>query len=138
MTRIPTLLFFIIVFFWCSNSVAATHEHHNTTTHHSISPFDKNKERVSLHCALKGHPIDQVCQEDLLNNTIQEIIASDCRSHPLDAGSDININYSRSLLAVNMEFQSNLLFTGQLITPHIFKNSHNIQSPIEHPPQQNI
>ena len=138
MTRIPALLFFIIVFFWCSNAVAATHEHHNTTTHHSISPFDKNKDRVLLHCALKGHPIDQVCQDDLLNNTIQELIASDCGSHPLDAGSDININYSRSLLAVNMEFQSNLLFTGQLITPHIFKNSPNIQSPIEHPPQQNI
>jgi hypothetical protein len=138
MTRIPALLFFIIVFFWCSNAVAATHEHHNTTTHHSISPFDKNKERVSLHCALKGHPIDQVCQEDLLNNTIQEMIASDCGSHPLDAGSDININYSRSLLAVNMGFQSNLLFTGQLISPYIFKNSPNIQSPIEHPPQQNI
>ena len=138
MTRIPALLFFIIVFFWCSNSVAATHEHHNTTTHHSISPFDKNKDRVLLHCALKGHPIDQVCQEDLLNNTIQELIASDCGSHPLDAGSDININYSRSLLAVNMGFQSNLLFTGQLITPHIFKNPPNIQSPIEHPPQQNI
>lgn len=138
MTRIPALLFFIIVFFWCSNAVAATHEHHNTTIHHSISPFDKNKDRVLLHCALKGHPIDQVCQEDLLNNTIQELIASDCGSHPLDAGSDININYSRSLLAVNMEFQSNLLFTGQLITPHIFKNSPNIQSPIEHPPQQSI
>jgi len=138
MTRIPALLFFIIVFFWCSNAVAATHEHHNTTTHHSISPFDKNKDRVLLHCALKGHPIDQVCQEDLLNNTIQELIASDCGSHPLDAGSDININYSRSLLAVNMGFQSNLLFTGQLITPHIFKNSLNIQSPIEHPPQQSI
>ena len=138
MTRIPALLFFIIVFFWCSDAVAATHEHHNTTTHHSISPFDKNKDRVLLHCALKGHPIDQVCQEDLLNNTIQELIASDCGSHPLDAGSDININYSRSLLAVNMGFQSNLLFTGQLIPPHIFKNSPNIQSPIEHPPQQNI
>jgi hypothetical protein len=138
MTRIPTLLFFIIVFFWCSNSVAATHEHHNTTTHHSISPFDKNKDRVLLHCALKEHPIDQVCQEDLLNNTIQELIASDCGTHPLDAGSDININYSRSLLAVNMGFQSNLLFTGQLITPQIFKNSPNAQSPIEHPPQQNI
>ena len=138
MTRIPALLFFIIVFFWCSHAVAATHEHHNTTIHHSISPFDKNKDRVLLHCALKGHPIDQVCQEDLLNNTIQELIASDCGSHPLDAGSDININYSRSLLAVNMGFQSNLLFTGQLITPHIFKNSPNIQSPIEHPPQQNI
>jgi len=138
MTRIPALLFFIIVFFWCSDAVAATHEHHNTTTHHSISPFDKNKDSVLLHCALKGHPIDQVCQEDLLNNTIQELIASDCGSHPLDAGSDININYSRSLLAVNMGFQSNLLFTGQLITPHIFKNSPNIQSPIEHPPQQNI
>ena len=138
MTRIPALLFFIIVFFWCSDAVAATHEHHNTTTHHSISPFDKNKDSVLLHCALKGHPVDQVCQEDLLNNTIQELIASDCGSHPLDAGSDININYSRSLLAVNMGFQSNLLFTGQLITPHIFKNSPNIQSPIEHPPQQNI
>jgi hypothetical protein len=138
MTRIPALLFFIIVFFWCSNAVAATHKHHNTTTQHSISPFDKNKERVSLHCALKGHPIDQVCQEDLLNNAIQELIASDCGSHPLDAGSDINTNYSRSLLAVNMRFQSNLLFTGQLITPHNFKNSPTIQSPIEHPPQQNI
>ena len=142
MTRISSALFFIVVFFWCSSAIAATHEHHNTThnttTHHPISPFDKNKERISLHCALKGHAIDQICPESLLNNTIQELIASDCGSHPLDASSDISINYSRSLLAVNMRFQSNLLFTGQLIIPHIYKTRPNIQSPIEHPPQHNI
>ena len=142
MTRISAALFFIVVFFCCSSAIAATHEHHNTThnttTHHSISPFEKNNEGFSLHCALKGHPIDQICPENLLNNTIQELIASDCRSHPLDAGSDISINYSRSLLAVNMRFQSNLLFTGQLIIPHIYKTHPNIQSPIEHPPQHNI
>ena len=140
MTRISSALFFIVVFFWCSSAIAATHEHHNTThnttTHHSIYPFDKSKERLSLHCALKGHPIDQVCPENLLNSTIQELIASDCGSHPLDAGS--NINYSRSLLAVNMRFQSNLLFTGQLIIPHINKTHPKIQSPIEHPPQHII
>ena len=130
MTRISAALFFIVVFFWCSSAMAAKHEHHNTT--HNA------KERISLHCALKGHPIDQVCPENLLNNTIQELIASDCGSHPLDASSDIIINYSRSLLAVNMRFQSNLLFTGQLIIPHIYKTRPNIQSPIEHPPQHNI
>ena len=141
MTRISSALFFIVVFFFCSSAIAATHEHHNTThntTHHSVSPFDKNKEGHSLHCALKGHPIDQICPENLLNSTIQELIASDCGSHPLDASSDISINYSRSLLAVNMGFQSNLLFTGQLIIPHIYKTHPNIQSPIEHPPQHNI
>jgi len=141
MTRISSVLFFIFVFFWCSNAIAATHEHHNTThnaTHHPISPFDKNKERISLHCALKGHPIDQICPENLLNNTTQELIASDCGSHPLDASSDISINHSRSLLAVNMRFQSNLLFTGQLIIPHIYKTHPSIQSPIEHPPQHII
>ena len=141
MTRISSALFFIVVFFWCSSAIATTHEHHNTThntTHHSVSPFDKNKEGHSLHCALKGHPIDQICPENLLNNTTQELIASDCGSHPLDASSDISINYSRSLLAVNMRFQSNLLFTGQLIIPHIYKTHPNIQSPIEHPPQHNI
>ena len=142
MTRISSALFFIVVFFWCSGAIAATHEHHNsthnTTTHYSISPFEKNKERISLHCALKGHPIDQICPENVLNNTAQELIASDCVSHPLDASSDISINYSRSLLAVNMRFQSNLLFTGQLIIPHIYKTHPNIQSPIEHPPQHNI
>ena len=139
MTRISAALFFIVVFFFCSSAIAATHEHHNTAhnaTHHPISPFDKNKEGLSLHCALKGHPIDQVCPENLLNSTIQELIASDCGTHPLDAGS--NINYSRSLLAVNMRFQSNLLFTGQLIIPHIYKPRPNIQSPLEHPPQHNI
>ena len=142
MTRISSALFFIVVFFWCSSAIAATHEHHNTahntTTHHAISPFDKSKERISLHCALKGHPIDQICPENLLNNTTQELIASDCRSHPLDASSDITINYSRSLLPVNMLFQSNLLFTGQLIIPHIYKTHPSIQSPIEHPPQHLI
>ena len=142
MTRISAALYFIVVFFWCGRAIAATHEHHNTThnttTHHSISPFDKNKERLSLHCALKGHAIDQICPESLLNNNIQELIASDCGSHPLDASSDIAINYSRSLLAVNMLFQSHLLFTGQLIIPHIHKTHPNIQSPIEHPPQHNI
>ena len=142
MTRISAALFFIVVFFFCSSAIAATHEHHNTThnttTHHSISPFDKNNKGLSLHCALKGHPIDQICPENSLNNTIQELISSDCGSHPLDASSDISINYSRSLLAVNMRFQSNLLFTGQLIIPHIYKTHPNIQSPIEHPPQHNI
>ena len=142
MTRISASLFFIVVFFCCSSAIATTHEHHNTThnttTHHPISPFDKNKEGLSLHCALKGHPIDQICPENSLNNTIQELIASDCGSHPLDASSDISINYSRSLLAVNMRFQSNLLFTGQLIIPHIHKTHPNIQSPIDHPPQHSI
>ena len=142
MTRISAALFFIVVFFWFSSAIAATHEHHNTThnttTHHPISPFDKNKERISFHCALKGHPIDQICPENVLNNPTQELIASDCESHPLDASSDISINYSRSLLAVNMRFRSNLLFTGQLIIPHIFKIHPNIKSPIEHPPQHNI
>ena len=141
MTRISAALFFIVVFFFCSSAIAATHEGHYTnhnTTHHPISPFNKNKENISLHCALKGHPIHQICPENLLNNTIQELIASDCRSHPLDAGSDISINYSRSLLTVNMRFQSNLLFTGQLVIPHIYKTRPNIQSPLEHPPQHNI
>ena len=142
MTRISAALFFIVVFFCCSSAIATTHEHHNTThnttTHHSISPFDKNNEGLSLHCSLKGHPIDQICPENSLNNTIQELIASDCGSHPLDASSDISINYSRSLLAVNMRFQSSLLFTGQLIIPHIYKTHPNIQSPIEHPPQHII
>ena len=140
MTKISAVLFFIVVFFWCNSAIAAT-EHHNTThntTHHSVSPFDKNKEGHSLHCALKGHPIDQICPENSLNNTIKELIASDCRSHPLDASSDISINYSRSLLAMNMLFQSNLLFTGQRIIPHIYKALPSIQSPIEHPPQHNI
>ena len=141
MTKISAVLFFIVVFFWCSSAIAATEHHnttHNTTTHHGISPFDKNKEGHSLHCALKGHPIDQICPENSLNNTIIELIASDCRSHPLDPSSDISINYSRSLLAVNMLFQSNLLFTGQRIIPHIYKALPSIQSPIEHPPQHNI
>ncbi|MCL0045727.1 hypothetical protein M1N16_05790 [Nitrospinaceae bacterium] len=142
MTRISSVSFFIAVFFWCSSAIAATHEHrnttHNTTPHHANSPFDKNKEGLLLHCALKGHAIDQICPENLLNNNIQELIASDCGSHPLDASSDIAINYSRSLLAVNMRFQSNLPFTGQLIILDIYKAHPNIQSPIEHPPQHNI
>ena len=142
MTRISSALFFIVVFFWCSSAIAATHEHqnttHNTTTHHSIFPFEKNKEALSLHCVLKGHPIDQICPEKLLSNTIKELITSDCRSHPLDASSEVSINYSRSFLTVNMRFQIKLLFTGQLIIPHIYKTYPNIQSPIDHPPQHNI
>ena len=104
----------------------------------SVWCVDKNKEKISFHCSLKGHPINQICIENLLNNTTQELIASDCGSHPLGASSDISINSSRSLLAVNMRFQSNLLFTGQLIIPHIYKIRPKIQSPIEHPPQHNI
>ena len=128
--------FVIVVFFWFGSAMAATHGHHMIT--HSVSPFDQNKEENLLHCSLKGHPIDQICPENSLNNTIQELISSDCGSRPLDASSDISINYSRSLLAVNMRFQSKLLFTGQLIIPHIYKTRPNIQSPIEHPPQHNI
>ena len=138
MTRLfSAALFIVVVFFWCGGAIAATHEHH-VTTPNSISPFDQKKGGSLLHCALKGHPIDQICPENSLNNTTQELIASDCGSHPLDASSDISINYSRSLLAVNMRFQSNLLFTGQLIIFDIYKAHPSIQSPIEHPPQHNI
>ena len=130
-------LFLIVVFFWWNDAIAATHEHHMTTPY-STSPFDKKKEGSLLHCALKGHPVGQTCPGKLLDNTTQELITSDCGSLPLDASSDISINYSRNLLAVNMRFQSNLLPTGQLIIPHIYKAHPNIQSPIEHPPQHNV
>ena len=59
-------------------------------------------------------------------------------SDNLENERNSNNNYSRNLLTVNIRFQSNSLFTGQLIIPHIYKTRPNIQSPIEHPPQHNI
>ena len=141
MARVSSALFFVVLFFWFSSAIAATHAHNNSTqntTHRIISPFDMNKKGLLLHCALKGHSIAQVCPEKLLNKTNRELIASDSGSHPLDGSSEVSINYSRSLLVASMRFQSNLLFTGQLIIPLIHRTHPSIQSPIEHPPQHII
>ena len=75
MTRLFSVaLFIVVVFFWCGGAIAATHEHHMTTPN-SISPFDQKKGGSLLHCALKGHPIDQICPEMSLNDTVGEQIS---------------------------------------------------------------
>ena len=130
-------LFIVVVFSWCGSSIAATHEHH--TTHHSVSPFDKKKERHSLHCALKGHRIDQVCPEISLNNTIiKEKISADCGNHTSSSHSDVGASSSINLLTSNIRPQNSFLLTGQQSNLHNQEVGHSFSESIDHPPQDTI
>ena len=137
MTRLFSVtLFVVVVFFWCGSSIAAAHEHH--TTHHSISPFDKTKERHSLHCALKGHRMDQVCPEISLNNTIRELISSDCGNHTSGAKSDVGASSSIVLPISKAQLQNGFLPTGQQINLYNHETGHRFSESIDHPPQDTI
>ena len=137
MTRISALLFFIVVFFWCGSAIAATHEHHMTTPN-SISPFDQKKEGSSLHCALKGHPISQICPEMSLNDTVGEQISADCENHTSGANSDAGASSSISLLTSNIRSQKGSLPTDQQINLHNHEAGHHFSESIDRPPQDVI
>ena len=128
--------FVIVVFFWFGSAMAATHGHHMIT--HSVSPFDQNKEENLLHCSLKGHPIDQICPEMSLNNTLVEQISADCGNHTSGANSDIGASSSMTLLTSNLRSQSGLLPTGQQINLHNHETGHHFSESIDHPPQDII
>ena len=138
MTRLFSgALFVFVVFFWCGSAIAATHEHHMTTPH-LISPFDQKKGERSLHCALKGHPIDQICPEILLKNTIKELISSDCGNHTSGAKSDAGTSSSIGLLTSKIRPQNGFLPTGQQINLHNHEAGHHFSESIDHPPQDVI
>ena len=129
--------FVIVVFLWCGSAIAAIHEHHMTTPN-SISPFDQKKGESSLHCALKGHPIDQICPEMLLNDTVGEQISADCGNHTSGANSDVGASSSTSLLTSNIRSQKGFLPTGQQINLHNYEAGHHFSESIDHPPQDII
>ena len=138
MTRLfSAALFIVVVFFWCGGAIAATHEHHMTTPN-SISPFDQKKGGSSLHCALKGHPIDQICPEMSLNDTVGEQISADCGNHTSGANSDAGASSSISLLTSNIRSQKGFLPTGQQINLHNHEAGHHFSESIDHPPQDVI
>ena len=130
-------LFIVVVFFWCSGAMAATHEHH-MTTQNSISPFDQKKGESSLHCALKGHSIDQICPEMSLNDTLGEQISADCGNHTSGANSDAGASSPMSLLTSNIRSQNGFLPTGQQINLHNHEAGHHFSESIDHPPQDVI
>ena len=138
MTRLfSAALFVIVVFFWCGGAIAATHEYHMTTPN-SISPFDQKKGESSLHCALKGHSIDQVCPEMSLNDAVGEQISADCGNHASGANSDAGASSSISLLTSNIRSQNSFLPTGQQINLHKYGACHHFSESIDHPPQDVI
>ena len=138
MTRLfSAALFVVVVFFWCGGAIAATHEHHMTTPN-SISPFDQKKGESSLHCALKGHSIDQICPEMSLNDTVGEQISADCGNHTSGANSDAGASSSISLLTSNIRSQNGFLPTGQQINLHNHEAGHHFSESIDHPPQDVI
>ena len=138
MTRLfSAALFVVVVFFWCGGAIAATHEHHMTTPN-SISPFDQKKGGSSLHCALKGHSIDQICPEMSLNDTVEEQISADCENHTSGANSDAGASSSISLLTSNIRSQKGFLPTGQQINLHNHEAGHHFGESIDHPPQDVI
>ncbi len=138
MTRLfSAALFVVVVFFWCGGAIAATHEHHMTTPN-SISPFDQKKGGSSLHCALKGHSIDQICPEMSLNDAVGEQISADCGNHTSGANSDAGASSSISLLTSSLRIQNGFLHTGQQIDLHNHEAGHHFTEPIDHPPQELI
>ena len=138
MTRLfSAALFVVVVFFWCGGAIAATHEHYMTTPN-SISPFDQKKGGSLLHCALKGHSIDQICPEILLNDTVGEQISADCGNHTSGANSDAGASSSISLLTSNIRSQKGFLPTGQQINLHNHETGHHFGESIDHPPQDVI
>ena len=138
MTRLfSAALFVVVVFFWCGSAIAATHEHHMTTPN-SISPFGQKKGEGSLHCALKGHPIDQICPEMSLNDTVGEQISDDCGNHTSGANSDAGASSSISLLTSKIRSQKGFLPAGQQINLHNHEAGHHFGESIDHPPQDVI
>ena len=125
------------VFLSCGGAVAATHEHH-ITAHHSASLFDKNSAEHKSHCTLRGHDISQICPKKISNNSIKELISSDCRTYPSDTSSDVTVNHTSSLLTMKMQFQAGLLLNGNRVTSQIYKTLPKILSVIEHPPKFSI
>jgi len=125
------------VFLSCGGAVAATHEHH-ITAHHSASLFDKNSAEHKSHCTLRGHDISQICPKKISNNSIKELISSDCRTYPSDTSSDVTVNHTSSLLTMKMQFQAGLLLNGNRVTSQIHKTLPKFLSAIEHPPKLSI
>ena len=132
-----TLILVGFVFLSCGGAVAATHEHH-TTAHHPASLLDINSAEHKPHCTLRGHDISQICPEKISNNSIKELISSDCGTHPSDASSDIAVNHTSSLLTMKMQFQAGLLLNGNKVTSQIYKTLQKFLRAIEHPPKFNI
>ena len=130
-------LFIVVVFFWCSGAMAATHERHMTTPN-SISPFDQKKGESSLHCALKGHSIDQVCPEMSLNDTVGEQISADCGNHTSGANADAGASFSISLLTSNIRSQNGFLPTSQQINLYDYDTDQLFSQSIDNPPQDVI
>ena len=138
MTRLfSAALFVVVVFFWCGGAIAATHEHRMTTPN-SISPFDQKKGGSSLHCALKGHSIGQICPEMSLNDIVGEQISADCGNHTSGANSDAGASSSISLLTSNIRSQNGFLPTGQQINLYNYDTDQLFSKSIDHPPQDVI
>ena len=133
---------FIVILAWflflsSGGAVAAIHENH-ITAHHSASLFDKNSAEHKSHCTLRGHDISQICPKKISNNSIKELISSDCRTYPSDMSSDVTVNHTSSLLTMKMQFQAGLLLNGNRVTSQIHKTLPKFLSAIEHPPKLSI
>ena len=133
---------FIVILAWflflsSGGAVAATHEHH-TTAHHPASLLDINSAEHKPHCTLRGHDISQICPKKISNNSIKELISSDCRTYPSDTSSDVTVNHTSSLLTMKMQFQAGLLLNGNRVTSQIHKTLPKFLSAIEHPPKLSI
>lgn len=137
MNRFAFVLLVGFVFLSCGGVVAATHEHH-TSAHHSASLFDKNSAEQKSYCILRGHDISQVCPEKISNNSIKELISSDCGTHPSDASTDTAVNHTSSLMTMKMQFQAGLFLNGNRVTSQIYKTLPKFLSAIEHPPKFSI
>ena len=93
------------VLFASSAFANGLHTHHQHSD--SISPFSKNK-KLSLHCILKGHSINDLCPHLLKTSkdkTIPSVIGSGCGTHPFPKKSNTN--------GFNLQFIENSHFQTQ-------------------------
>jgi hypothetical protein len=113
--------------FLCASSASATgHEGHHQHGK-QVSPFAQ-KRGISLHCALKGHTVNDLCPHLLKaakDKTIPCVIGSSCGSHPFQKKSTSS---GSSLLFINDSFfqmshykSSQTLYLGQSI-PSLHNN----------------
>ena len=132
---ISTLIFGFVCF-WGSNALASLH-HHRVAQHQSVSPFDKEKDGRSLHCALSDHMNAKFCPHSLLpnNGTTNDRISSDCENGPSGTTPGFSAHSFKIFSTAITHFESKLFLTRQQLISLAHGISFSPQKQIDHPPQ---
>lgn len=84
-SKLKLSAFLILSVLFLSTSSSWANAHHGHRQHaNGVSPFNQNK-RISLHCILKGHSINDLCPHLIKaskDKSLPCVISSSCGSHP--------------------------------------------------------